>query len=90
MTALYIKLTKVTELQTFWVNYLRDENTYIINSGIGNLKKTFDDIPDEHKNNCKTVTLDDNVYPINKEWFTYVKSRPRNNQKYTAKHNTTR
>ncbi len=82
MMTVYIKLEKPTELQTFWINYLRDDDTYIINHCPGNMNKTFDDIPDVHKSDCKKVSIGANIFPINKEFFTYAKRRPKENQRY--------
>ena len=79
---LYIYLEKSEELQTFWVNYLRDEDTYIINHSPHNMNLTFDHIPECHKNDHKIVSLGADIFPINKEFFTYAKRRPKDNQRY--------
>ena len=81
---IYILLESPTQLQKFWVNYLRGDNTFILNLGIGDENKTFDNIPEEHKSNCKQISLGEHVYPINKEFFNYILKRPKDKQRYVT------
>ena len=64
MTYVYIKLQHPSQLQKFWINYLRGDNTFIINQ--------FDDISEERKSNCKKITLGADVFPISKAFFNYI------------------
>ena len=72
MTYLYIKLQQPSQLQKFWIRYLRGNNTFIINGNHDTENLTFDDIPTEHKSNCKKVVLGADIFPINKEFFNYI------------------
>jgi len=82
---IYIHLEQPNQLQKFWVNYLRGDNTFIINGGDGAENINFNHknaIPEEHKSNCKKITLGANVFPINKKFFNYILKRPKDTQRY--------
>ena len=76
---IWMRLENITPIQKFWVNYLRDANTEIVNQNTGNEHAGFND--KLHSDGIR-VTLGKDVYVINKNFFTYVQNRGKANQKY--------
>jgi len=83
MDQIYVFLERPSQLQKFWLNYLRDDRvlsnaftvkmcndrTVVLNNGT---KITID----------KHVTFGPDIYIINKKFWQYARTRPRENQKY--------
>ena len=83
MDQTYVFLERPSQLQKFWLNYLRDDHV-LSNAFAG---KMHDDRTVVLDNGTKIdidkhVTFGPDLYIINKKFWDYARTRPRENQKY--------
>lgn len=80
----YVLLEKPTKLQKFWLNYLRDEDV---------LSNAFSTPMNKHDRNVtlndgriipidKKIIFGPDIYIINKQFWQYARTRPKEDQKY--------